>query len=206
MDCVIGNWWHFDVKVHRGRSRRGGGFARSQARRSAPTTRSRRTLCRMVKNATPSVTTDTKVRASGLTPRMMSIGISPGGPASAGPRARPSQFMCSSTRLNTQDPARAKADHPFHVVECQFGAVKSRCRRLRKDSTQLVAGFALTSGWRAVCCWCWMGKSDRKRRMRLNEPENVASEFSNEPTGAHRPQEICRFIPFPSTLVLDVSH
>lgn len=42
---------------------------------------------------------------------------------------------------------RAKVEHPFRVIKSQFGHVKVRYRRLRKNTAQLVTLFALSNLW-----------------------------------------------------------
>lgn len=44
---------------------------------------------------------------------------------------------------------RAKVEHPFRVIKRQFGHVKVRYRRLKKNTAQLVALFALSNLWMA---------------------------------------------------------
>ena len=42
---------------------------------------------------------------------------------------------------------RAKVEHPFRVVKCQFGYVKVRYRGLKKNTAQIVTLFALANLW-----------------------------------------------------------
>ena len=42
---------------------------------------------------------------------------------------------------------RAKVEHPFRVVKCQFGHVKVRYRGLAKNTAQLHTLFALSNLW-----------------------------------------------------------
>jgi IS5 family transposase len=42
---------------------------------------------------------------------------------------------------------RAKVEHPFRVLKCQFGYVKVRYRGLKKNTAQLVTLFALANVW-----------------------------------------------------------
>jgi IS5 family transposase len=42
---------------------------------------------------------------------------------------------------------RAKVEHPFRVIKCQFGHVKVRYRGLKKNTAQLVTLFALSNLW-----------------------------------------------------------
>lgn len=44
---------------------------------------------------------------------------------------------------------RAKVEHPFRVLKCQFGFVKVRYRGLAKNTAQLVTLFALSNLWMA---------------------------------------------------------
>ena len=44
---------------------------------------------------------------------------------------------------------RAKVEHPFQVVKCQFGYVKVRLRGLAKNTAQLTTLFALGNLWMA---------------------------------------------------------
>jgi len=44
---------------------------------------------------------------------------------------------------------RAKVEHPFRVIKCQFGYVKVRFRGLAKNTAQLMTLFALTNLWMA---------------------------------------------------------
>ena len=42
---------------------------------------------------------------------------------------------------------RAKVEHPFRVIKCQFGFVKVRYYGLKKNSAQLFTLFALSNLW-----------------------------------------------------------
>ncbi|CAD5379525.1 hypothetical protein OF001_U60151 [Pseudomonas sp. OF001] len=42
---------------------------------------------------------------------------------------------------------RAKVEHPFQVIKCQFGYTKARFRGLAKSTAQLVTLFALSNLW-----------------------------------------------------------
>ena len=44
---------------------------------------------------------------------------------------------------------RAEVEHPFRLIERQFGLVTIRCRGLAKNAAQLKALFALGNLWRA---------------------------------------------------------
>jgi IS5 family transposase len=44
---------------------------------------------------------------------------------------------------------RAKVEHPFHVIKCQFGHHKARYRGLVKNTCQLLVMFALSNLWMA---------------------------------------------------------
>ncbi len=44
---------------------------------------------------------------------------------------------------------RAKDEHPFRVIKCQFGCTKVRFRGLAKNTAQLVTLFALLNLWMA---------------------------------------------------------
>ena len=44
---------------------------------------------------------------------------------------------------------RAKVEHPFRVIKCQFGFIKVRYRGLAKNTAQLVTLFALSNLWMA---------------------------------------------------------
>ena len=44
---------------------------------------------------------------------------------------------------------RAKVEHPFKVIKCQFGFTKVRCKGLAKNTVQLVTLFALSNLWMA---------------------------------------------------------
>ena len=44
---------------------------------------------------------------------------------------------------------RAKVEHPFRVIKCQFGYVKVRYRGLAKNTAQLITLFALSNIWMA---------------------------------------------------------
>jgi transposase, IS5 family len=48
-------------------------------------------------------------------------------------------------RLKAQ--ARAKVEHPFRVLKCQFGYVKARYRGLAKNAAQIETQFALADLW-----------------------------------------------------------
>ncbi len=42
---------------------------------------------------------------------------------------------------------RAKVEHPFRVIKCQFGYRKTRYRSLVKNTAQLITLFALSNLW-----------------------------------------------------------
>ena len=42
---------------------------------------------------------------------------------------------------------RAKVEHLFRVIKCQFGCVKVRYRGLKKNTAQLLTLFALSDLW-----------------------------------------------------------
>lgn len=44
---------------------------------------------------------------------------------------------------------RAKVEHPFRVIKCQFGYTKARFRGLAKNTAQLMTLFALSNLWMA---------------------------------------------------------
>lgn len=44
---------------------------------------------------------------------------------------------------------RAKVEHPFRVVKCQFGYVKVRYRGLKKNTAQIVTLLGLANLWMA---------------------------------------------------------
>lgn len=49
----------------------------------------------------------------------------------------------------TKASIRAKVEHPFRVIKCQFGFTKVRYRGLMKNSAQLTTLFALSNLWMA---------------------------------------------------------
>ncbi|MBA4503295.1 transposase, partial [Marinobacterium marinum] len=40
---------------------------------------------------------------------------------------------------------RAKVEHPFRIIKCQFGFVKARYRGLKKNDSKLAMLFALAN-------------------------------------------------------------
>jgi IS5 family transposase len=44
---------------------------------------------------------------------------------------------------------RAKVEHPFRVIKCQFGLTRARYKGLAKNTVQLMALFALGNSWMA---------------------------------------------------------
>ena len=44
---------------------------------------------------------------------------------------------------------RAKVEHPFRVLKCQFGFTKVRYKGLAKNTAQLITLFALSNLWMA---------------------------------------------------------
>ena len=44
---------------------------------------------------------------------------------------------------------RAKVEHPFRVIKCQFGFTKVRDKGLAKNTAQLMTLFALSNVWMA---------------------------------------------------------
>jgi IS5 family transposase len=62
----------------------------------------------------------------------------------------------ASTDVNLLDKAeqmkasvRAKVEHPFRVIKCQFGFTKVRYRGLAKNTAHLTTLFALSNLWMA---------------------------------------------------------
>ena len=49
----------------------------------------------------------------------------------------------------TEASIRAKVEHPFRVIKCQFGFTKVRYRGLMKNTAQLTTLFALSNLWMA---------------------------------------------------------
>ncbi|WP_180126716.1 IS5 family transposase [Rhodoferax sp. BLA1] len=48
---------------------------------------------------------------------------------------------------------RAKVEHPFRVIKRQFGYIKTRYRRLKKNAAQIATLFALSNLWMARRDW-----------------------------------------------------
>ncbi len=48
---------------------------------------------------------------------------------------------------HTKASIRAKVEHPFRVIKCQFGFTKVRYRGLNKNTAQLITLFALSNLW-----------------------------------------------------------
>lgn len=48
---------------------------------------------------------------------------------------------------HTKASIRAKVEHPFRVIKCQFGFTKVRYRGLKKNTAQLITLFALSNLW-----------------------------------------------------------
>jgi IS5 family transposase len=44
---------------------------------------------------------------------------------------------------------RAKVEHPFRVIKCQFGLVKVRFKGLAKNTAHVITLFALSNLWMA---------------------------------------------------------
>ena len=44
---------------------------------------------------------------------------------------------------------RAKVEHPFRVIKCQFGLMKVRFRGLAKNTAHLITLFVLSNLWMA---------------------------------------------------------
>ena len=44
---------------------------------------------------------------------------------------------------------RAKVEHPFRVIKCQFGFIKARYRGMKKNGSQLNMLFALSNLFQA---------------------------------------------------------
>ena len=65
----------------------------------------------------------------------------------------------SSTKNSTGEPeqfkasVRAKVEHPFRVIKCQFGFTKVRYKALAKNTAQLMMRFALSNVWMARKPW-----------------------------------------------------
>ena len=54
-----------------------------------------------------------------------------------------------NTVEKTKASIRAKVEHPFRVIKCQFGFTKVRYRGLKKNTAQLTTLFALSNLWMA---------------------------------------------------------
>jgi IS5 family transposase len=52
-----------------------------------------------------------------------------------------------NTVERTKASIRAKVEHPFRVIKCQFGFTKVRYRGLKKNTAQLITLFALSNLW-----------------------------------------------------------
>jgi IS5 family transposase len=63
-------------------------------------------------------------------------------------RSRPSHQLVEQLE-KIKAGIRAKVEHPFRVIKCQFGFVKVRYRGLAKNTAQLVTLFALSNLWMA---------------------------------------------------------
>jgi IS5 family transposase len=90
-----------------------------------------------------------RARTSGLTP--------PGGPLELGhapgkrrqlDHSKPVEQMADQLE-RIKASIRAKVEHPFRVIERQFGHVKVRYRGLAKNTAQLHTLFALANLWMA---------------------------------------------------------
>jgi hypothetical protein len=68
---------------------------------------------------------------------------------------------------------RAKVEHPFRVIKCQFGHVKTRYRGPAKNRAQLFTLFAL-----GTCFWC--GES------RWHEDESAWKQVTGRNSGTKR--------------------
>jgi IS5 family transposase len=75
------------------------------------------------------------------------VAMRPGKRAKFDPESRLDQFVNQLEKIKAS--IRAKAEHPFRVIKCQFGHVKVRYRGLRKNTAQLFTLFALSNLWMA---------------------------------------------------------
>ena len=57
------------------------------------------------------------------------------------------QMLDKAERIKAS--VRAKVEHPFRVIKCQFGFTKVRYKGLAKNTAQLVTLFALSNLWMA---------------------------------------------------------
>jgi hypothetical protein len=81
---------------------------------------------------------------------------------------------------------RAKVEHPFRVIKCQFGHRKVRYRGLAKNTSQLLVMFALSNLWmvrsesRGGCrheCACSGGEGPKTGPIGSKMPE-IGGKFS----------------------------
>jgi IS5 family transposase len=61
-------------------------------------------------------------------------------------KARPSNVLKDKLE-KIKASIRAKVEHPFRVIKCQFGHRKTRYRGLAKNTSQLQMMFALSNLW-----------------------------------------------------------
>ena len=84
---------------------------------------------------------------------------------------------------------RAKVEHPFRVVKCQFGFTKVRYKGLAKNTAQLFTLFALSNLWMArrqlmggQAAHGWAGMSAPVRRVsERKQPQRAANPGKNAP-------------------------
>ncbi len=70
-------------------------------------------------------------------------------PASGGPCWTPPLGRLINQIEQAKARIRAKVEHPFRVIERQFGYLKTRYRGLAKNRAQIVTLFALTNLFQA---------------------------------------------------------
>lgn len=75
------------------------------------------------------------------------VAMRPGKRRALDKRTRLGALLDKAEKLKAS--VRAKVEHPFRVVKCQFGFTKVRYRGLAKNTAQLLTLFALSNVWMA---------------------------------------------------------
>ena len=75
------------------------------------------------------------------------VAMRPGKRRALDKQTRLGAFLDQAEKLKAR--VRAKVEHPFRVIKCQFGFTKVRYKGLAKNTAQLVTLFALSNLWMA---------------------------------------------------------
>ena len=87
---------------------------------------------------------DKRLEATGV---VWQVAMRPGKRRALDKQTSMGQLLDKAEQLKAS--VRAKVEHPFRVIKCQFGFTKVRYKGLAKNTAQLITLFALRNLWMA---------------------------------------------------------